>query len=165
MWPNSQLPADLVTFTEEFLNGKLHFLCGVICSFQIQYDDRTIDWLDLLHVTYWWYLYSLNILKDTSFHFSIDMRYYSMALIKSLSITSLSSNLSSKSTLCNALELVPNLLSHLHPVAMWAFSRFRHLSFFNFILENIAEVILAHQCHSLTQQMNYIQSSRPSINE
>ena len=83
MWPNSQFPADLVTFTEEFLNGKLHFLCGVICPFQIQYDDGTIDWLGLLHVTYWWYLYSLNILKDTSFHFSIDMRYYSVALIKS----------------------------------------------------------------------------------
>ena len=29
MWPNPQFPADLVTFTEEILNGKLHFLCGV----------------------------------------------------------------------------------------------------------------------------------------
>ena len=28
MWPNSQFPADLVTFTEEILNGKLHF-CAV----------------------------------------------------------------------------------------------------------------------------------------
>ena len=101
-------------------------------------------------------------------------------------VTSLSSNLSSKSTLCNALELVPNLLRHSHPVAMWAFSRFRHcfsprtfissqegtvcfslsqslckvfsISFLR-ISHNIAEVILAHQCHSLTQQMNYIQSS------
>ena len=26
MRPNSQFPADLVTFTEEILNGKLHFL-------------------------------------------------------------------------------------------------------------------------------------------
>ena len=26
MWPNSQFPADLVTFTEETVNGKLHFL-------------------------------------------------------------------------------------------------------------------------------------------
>ena len=24
MWPNPQLPADLVTFNEEILNGKLH---------------------------------------------------------------------------------------------------------------------------------------------
>ena len=28
MWPNPQFPADLVTFTEEILNGK-HFLCSV----------------------------------------------------------------------------------------------------------------------------------------
>ena len=26
MLPNPQFPADLVTFTEEILNGKLHFL-------------------------------------------------------------------------------------------------------------------------------------------
>ena len=26
MWPNPQFPADLVTFTEEILIGKLHFL-------------------------------------------------------------------------------------------------------------------------------------------
>ena len=28
MWPNSQFPVDLLTFTEEILNGKLHFLCS-----------------------------------------------------------------------------------------------------------------------------------------
>ena len=28
MWPNPQFPADMVTFTEEILNGKLHFLCS-----------------------------------------------------------------------------------------------------------------------------------------
>ena len=27
MWPNPQFPADLISFTEEILNGKLHFLC------------------------------------------------------------------------------------------------------------------------------------------
>ena len=26
-------PADLITFTEEILNGKLHFLCSVVCGF------------------------------------------------------------------------------------------------------------------------------------
>ena len=26
MWPNPHFPADLVTFTEEIRNGKLHFL-------------------------------------------------------------------------------------------------------------------------------------------
>ena len=29
MWPNAQFPTDLVTFTEEILNGKLYFLCSV----------------------------------------------------------------------------------------------------------------------------------------
>ena len=28
MWPNPQETADLVTFFEEILNGKLHFLCS-----------------------------------------------------------------------------------------------------------------------------------------
>ena len=28
MWPNPQETADLVTFTEEILTGKLHFLCS-----------------------------------------------------------------------------------------------------------------------------------------
>ena len=29
MWPNPQETLDLVTFTEEILNGKLYFLCSV----------------------------------------------------------------------------------------------------------------------------------------
>ena len=29
MRPNPQFLADLVTFTEEIFNGKLHFLCSV----------------------------------------------------------------------------------------------------------------------------------------
>ena len=29
MWPNPQETVDLVTFTEEILNGKRHFLCNV----------------------------------------------------------------------------------------------------------------------------------------
>ena len=34
MWPNP----DLVTFTEEILNGKLHFLCSVsLCSILIHF--------------------------------------------------------------------------------------------------------------------------------
>ena len=28
MWPNPKFPGDLVTFTEEILNEKLHFLCS-----------------------------------------------------------------------------------------------------------------------------------------
>ena len=33
MWPNPQFPVDLVIFTEEILNGKLHFLYSVKSSF------------------------------------------------------------------------------------------------------------------------------------
>ena len=33
MWPNPQESADLVTFSEEVLNGKLHFLCNASISF------------------------------------------------------------------------------------------------------------------------------------
>ena len=31
MWPNPHETEDLVTFTEEMLNGKLQFLCRDIC--------------------------------------------------------------------------------------------------------------------------------------
>ena len=30
MYPNPQFPADLVTFTEEIINEKVHFLCSDI---------------------------------------------------------------------------------------------------------------------------------------
>ena len=33
MGPNPQETADVVTFTEEILNGKLHFLCSSILIF------------------------------------------------------------------------------------------------------------------------------------
>ena len=29
MWPNPQETPNLVTFTKEILNGKLHFLCNI----------------------------------------------------------------------------------------------------------------------------------------
>ena len=36
MWPNTQFPADLVTFTEAILNGKLHlFVQSIKCRFTI----------------------------------------------------------------------------------------------------------------------------------
>ena len=37
MWTNPQLSADLVTFTEEILNRKLHFLCSATVSVLIMY--------------------------------------------------------------------------------------------------------------------------------
>ena len=33
MWPDPQFPADLVTFTEEIFNGKLHFFVQCMCFF------------------------------------------------------------------------------------------------------------------------------------
>ena len=32
MWPDPQFPADLVTFTEEMLNGKLHFFAVIVMN-------------------------------------------------------------------------------------------------------------------------------------
>ena len=54
MWPNPQFPADLVTFTEQILNVKLHFLCSdankettmVICE-----QNSTLTYL-IVHFDY-----------------------------------------------------------------------------------------------------------------
>ena len=43
MWPNLQQTADLVTFTEEILNGKLHFLCSETDVFPKQ--KNVVCWL------------------------------------------------------------------------------------------------------------------------
>ena len=44
MWPNTQDTADLVTFTEENLNRKLHFLCSEInidlAQFGLKQDEE-----------------------------------------------------------------------------------------------------------------------------
>ena len=38
MWPNQQIPADLVTFTGEILNGKFlkNFLCSVLKEYKME---------------------------------------------------------------------------------------------------------------------------------
>ena len=41
MWANPQLPGNLVTLTEEILNGKLHFLCSVQFS-RILWVDQVL---------------------------------------------------------------------------------------------------------------------------
>ena len=43
MWPNPQEIADLVTFTEEILNGKLHFLCSA-CFFLSAEIPESFAW-------------------------------------------------------------------------------------------------------------------------
>ena len=44
MWPNPQIAADLVTFTEEILNGKLNFLHSGNCDFKILREDNFPSW-------------------------------------------------------------------------------------------------------------------------
>ena len=41
MWPNPQETADLASFTEEILNGKLHFLCSIAKSGDNQNNGNT----------------------------------------------------------------------------------------------------------------------------
>ena len=36
MRPNPQETADLLTFTEVILNGKLHFMCGECSHFHVE---------------------------------------------------------------------------------------------------------------------------------
>ena len=42
MCPNSQKAADLVAFTEEILNGKLHFLCSVMLVIMVVHQVRLV---------------------------------------------------------------------------------------------------------------------------
>ena len=59
MWPNPQFSTDLVTFTEEILNGKLHF-CAVnmvswVCKFTKIWngfsEGLTLSWLSFWDVS------------------------------------------------------------------------------------------------------------------
>ena len=49
MWSNSQFPADLVTFTGEILNGKLHFLYSVQLHSAI-FSQVLGYWVTLRHI-------------------------------------------------------------------------------------------------------------------
>ena len=43
MWPSPKFPTDLVTFTEEILNGKRLFLCSVDIIFTNVSLDKTVE--------------------------------------------------------------------------------------------------------------------------
>ena len=47
MWQNPQETADLVTFTKEILNWKLHFLCSVssvaIIDIESKFNNKILD--------------------------------------------------------------------------------------------------------------------------
>ena len=49
MWPNPQCPADLFTFTEEILNGKLHFFAALSTAFNIK---KCNDYLNNMNKMY-----------------------------------------------------------------------------------------------------------------
>ena len=49
MWPNPQETVDLVTFTEEILNGKLHFLWSVKFSEKLKF---LTSWYTHAHRTF-----------------------------------------------------------------------------------------------------------------
>ena len=61
MRPNPQETADLVTFTEEILNGKLYFLCGIILTLEqfifwkalyVSFELTCIDFLGFTRDTF-----------------------------------------------------------------------------------------------------------------
>ena len=49
MWPNPQETVDLVTFTEELLNEKLHFLCSEQDSYEYTWNTLQHKILVSLH--------------------------------------------------------------------------------------------------------------------
>ena len=61
MWPNPQKTADLVTFVEEILNGKPHFLCSVITGGDFKSKGKNTDKLpDIFWVNEMGYIFSFN---------------------------------------------------------------------------------------------------------
>ena len=66
MWLNPQKTADLVTFTEEILNGKLHFLCSVY------YQKSTIYYPEL----------NINSITEFNVHNAFKKLIFSICLIR-----------------------------------------------------------------------------------
>ena len=68
MWANLQFPLNLVTFTKEILNGKLHSLCGDTTIFigprccgkthlvlyLIEKEYNNFDYIIIICPTLWW---------------------------------------------------------------------------------------------------------------
>ena len=77
MWPNPQIPADLVTFTEEILNEKLHFLCS-------EYTPINSNLKRLEEIVWFNQRFSNRVLTEEIFtfkdlHTHIDFRYFDTA--------------------------------------------------------------------------------------
>ena len=58
MWPNPQFPVDLVTFTEEILDEKLHFFCSVGLKQSGYIKHNILQSINKLHIVCpRWYQY------------------------------------------------------------------------------------------------------------
>ena len=68
MWPNPQETADLVTFTEEILDGKLHFLCTVYWRSLSRIISENLGSSGGKHL--WW---SSVLVKPLSLWFTINL--------------------------------------------------------------------------------------------
>ena len=67
MLPNLQFLADLVTFTEEILNGKLHFLCSVCFSILLFSSDIPIWHNHDFHIRFYgFWIYILFLVSEYS---------------------------------------------------------------------------------------------------
>ena len=82
MWPNPQFPADLVTFTEEILNGIFHFLCSDACRFSfLNYHLIYYLGFNLFFSTYITFA-CLGIARNSKFYLKVifiiysEFRYY-----------------------------------------------------------------------------------------
>ena len=64
MWPNPQFSTDLVIFTEEILNGKLHFLCSVCFLKNFGWNRNSYYYKSMESI-----LMNSNVLKNKFFWF------------------------------------------------------------------------------------------------
>ena len=99
MWPNPQFPADLVTFTEEIFNGKLHFLCRVSCrplAFNL-IKERTLlrsclsAFFNLTSFSFAGYhrknviiVFKSNIFNDTKFFVTLKNKIFKLFTLKKI---------------------------------------------------------------------------------
>ena len=63
MWPNPQFPADLVTFIEEILNAKIHFLCS-----EISLSIKKMNTCIYIFSSYKWFQWDEQINKEEFFN-------------------------------------------------------------------------------------------------
>ena len=71
MWLNPQFPAYLVTFTEEILNGKLHFLCSV----NYYHKDKSLIKVKVLC--------SMLVKVLFSYYFKLTNEWYRLSMVSS----------------------------------------------------------------------------------